>query len=108
MHCKRNRKKRALTMHSLTQVGPDVRVVLFIKSGGGCYYCGTPLTLATLTADHIQPVRLGGCAILDNLVAACRLCNTAKGSLTLDAFRARRGGKPFWGEQRCHERTNGT
>ena len=98
MRWKRSLKKRTLTLHSLQQVGVDLRVALLLRSGGRCWYCGTFLTLATMTADHLVPVQRGGQAVLDNLVAACRACNTAKGTLSLDIFRARRGGTPFWGE----------
>lgn len=32
------------------------------------------------TADHVVPVKLGGRATRDNIVAACRDCNTRKGA----------------------------
>ena len=103
MRWNRSRKKRALMMRSLGQVYVDVRVALLLRHAWCCFYCGSALTMTTLTADHIKPVLRGGEPTLDNLVAACRPCNTAKGDLSLDAFRARRGGARFWGERRCHE-----
>lgn len=95
----RSRTKRKLTMRSLQRGAVDVRVALLLRSGGRCWYCGIQLTLATMTADHVIPVHGGGTATLDNLLACCPSCNVAKGTLSLDAFRARRGGPTFWGEQ---------
>ena len=108
MSWKRSRKKRELTMRSLQQVGVDVRVVLLVRSHGCCWYCGAPLTLSRMTADHVQPVSMGGKAVLDNLVACCSACNVAKGALALESFRRQCGGGVFWGEQRCREHTSGT
>jgi len=86
-------------MQSLQQVGIDVRVALLLRSAGACWYCGVPLTMGTVTADHVVPVHHGGQAVLDNLVASCRDCNAAKGDKSLEAFRRQRGGKVFWGEK---------
>lgn len=43
-----------------------------------CRYCRS--TEAELTIDHVTPVALGGSDKPDNLVAACRDCNTGKSS----------------------------
>jgi 5-methylcytosine-specific restriction endonuclease McrA len=43
-----------------------------------CTYCGIPLTLTTLTIDHVQPIRHGGNDSETNLTAACRPCNSRK------------------------------
>ena len=40
-----------------------------------CAYCSRP---ALLEQDHVVPVRLGGLATPDNIVPACRSCNTSK------------------------------
>ena len=100
MRWNRSRKKRELTMRGLQQVGVDVRVGLLMRSGGCCWYCGDPLTLATVTADHVQPVHAGGRTAIDNLVSCCRPCNTAKGTSSLEVFRRQCGGTLFWGERR--------
>lgn len=87
-------------MQSLQRVGIDVRVALLLRSAGSCWYCGIPLTIRTVTADHlIIPVRHGGQLAFNNLVASCRSCNRAKGSQSLAAFRLQRGGEVFWGER---------
>lgn len=55
-----------------------------------CYYCGQSfgLGLRMATKDHKLPRSRGGGSAMSNLAAACARCNTAKGSLTEDEFRA--------------------
>ena len=54
--------------------------------GGRCAYCGQSMGPAeecrrtSETADHVVPVKLGGRTTRDNIVAACRDCNTRKGA----------------------------
>ena len=49
-----------------------------------CWYCGDPPD----DVDHKIPKSRGGASIdKANLVAACRKCNNAKGSLTVEEFR---------------------
>jgi 5-methylcytosine-specific restriction endonuclease McrA len=43
---------------------------------GGCAYCGT--TDGSLQRDCVQPLSRGGRYTLDNVVPACRSCNTSK------------------------------
>lgn len=52
---------------------------LFEYFGGRCAYC---LGMAT-TIDHIEPLALGGQNALENLVPACRSCNSSKGAKPL-------------------------
>ena len=99
IHRFRSRKKRELSMQALQHATPDVRVVLFLRSGSRCFYCGAELTLKTLSPDHVVPVKHGGQAVLENLVASCGPCNQEKGCLSLEAYRARKGGTVFWGER---------
>jgi len=47
-----------------------------------CHYCQVPLTEKTLSVDHAQPVSRNGENAITNLRAACKACNTAKGSMT--------------------------
>jgi 5-methylcytosine-specific restriction protein A len=46
------------------------------RDGYLCRYCGGPAT----TVDHLIPKARGGTDDDGNLVAACRPCNSAKGS----------------------------
>jgi 5-methylcytosine-specific restriction endonuclease McrA len=43
---------------------------------GGCAYCGA--TPASLQRDSVLPLSRGGRYTLDNIVPACRSCNTSK------------------------------
>lgn len=56
--------------------------------GQRCYYCGKQGL--TLTRDHVQPLARGGSDDIDNIVPACRSCNSSKARLTVDEFVARK------------------
>lgn len=71
--------------------GAEWRLVLE-RCGDRCYYCGA---VGDLTVDHKVPLARGGSNHIDNLVPACRSCNSRKGTqdeleylavLALDAF----------------------
>ena len=49
-----------------------------------CQYCGASAPDATLHVDHVMPKSLGGSNKPDNLLTACKDCNTGKGSSNLD------------------------
>ena len=63
------------------------------KGRDKCYYCGRkrnenqPLKI---TLDHIYPRSLGGPTIPQNLIPACRKCNSLKENMTPEQFRAYR------------------
>ena len=46
-----------------------------------CYYCGKRVPAAELTMDHIVPLVRGGRSVKENLVPACKACNTRKKTL---------------------------
>lgn len=48
-------------------------------TGGRCAYCDEPAR----SGDHVVPYTRGGASTADNVVAACRRCNTSKGNRTL-------------------------
>lgn len=50
------------------------RLALF---GAQCYYCGE--TEGVMTRDHIEPLLKGGAHDPENLIPACKSCNSAKG-----------------------------
>ena len=66
--------------------GRQLRLLLD-EAGWVCAYCGCPLTLATVTYDHKQPLSRGGRHAAANLLPACRSCNASKGTLTDQEFR---------------------
>lgn len=57
-------------------------VDLFAVKGSACVYCGVEAN----SVDHVIPRSLGGPSTIDNLVPACRECNTRKGDMPLEGF----------------------
>ena len=45
---------------------------------GLCHYCGRKFRFKELTMDHLVPLARGGRSSKDNLVPACKDCNTRK------------------------------
>lgn len=81
------------------RISPELRSAVWRKSDGICWYCGDSLDpFLDYHVDHIRPVANGGGTNLSNLAPACRQCNQAKHAMSLEAFRARRGGGLFWFE----------
>ena len=56
-----------------------------------CAYCGAQ---SRLSLDHLVPVSRGGLDSGDNLVWACRSCNSSKGACDLLEWYAKRGEVP--------------
>lgn len=52
---------------------------ILAEANGHCHYCGKE---AKLTLDHVIPLSKGGKHSKDNVVAACRRCNSSKGART--------------------------
>lgn len=59
------------------------RQTIFERDGHRCVYCGSN---EHLTIDHLVPKCRGGKTTDENCVTACRACNQAKGSLSLQTF----------------------
>ena len=57
---------------------------LFNKYNNLCVYCGDE----GKTLDHVIPLFRGGSDTEDNLVVACKSCNSSKGTKLLDEWRA--------------------
>jgi 5-methylcytosine-specific restriction endonuclease McrA len=55
------------------------RRAVFHRDQGTCQYCGGSAD----SIDHVVPRSRGGLHVWDNVVAACRRCNTAKGDRML-------------------------
>jgi 5-methylcytosine-specific restriction endonuclease McrA len=45
-----------------------------------CQYCGREYASSFLTLDHVVPISQGGKTQWDNVVTACKTCNTKKGN----------------------------
>ncbi|RJQ52237.1 MAG: HNH endonuclease [Nitrospiraceae bacterium] len=48
------------------------------RAEGKCYYCGKEAPPEDLTMDHIVPIVRGGKSAKNNVVTACKECNTKK------------------------------
>lgn len=78
------------------------RAAVFSRWRNLCWYCGVKIE-GVATVDHQQSRAQGGGHQPDNLVAACRRCNSQKGKRTVPEYRewleARNGGPvSFFGE----------
>ncbi|HUR05505.1 MAG TPA: RNA-guided endonuclease IscB [Nonomuraea sp.] len=67
-----------------TLAGYEVRQYLLEKWGRTCAYCGAAGT--PLQVEHIHPKARGGSDWISNLTLACRSCNQAKNSTTVEEF----------------------
>jgi len=55
------------------------RFNVFLRDQWKCQYCGNKFRTQQLTFDHVIPRSRGGRTSWDNIVTACRPCNTSKG-----------------------------
>jgi 5-methylcytosine-specific restriction endonuclease McrA len=60
------------------------RFNVFTRDHFTCQYCGKQKKMAELTYDHMIPRKRGGRTVWDNIVTACKPCNSRKGSKTCD------------------------
>ena len=65
---------------------------IFKRDKHECQYCGTR---DDLTLDHIIPRSKGGRSTWNNLVTACKRCNTQKGNFTLQVAGLELKNQPF-------------
>lgn len=56
------------------------RFNVFLRDAWHCQYCGDLYKTHNLTFDHVIPRSRGGRTSWDNIVSACKPCNTKKGS----------------------------
>lgn len=56
------------------------RFNVFLRDRWSCQYCGDHFKTHELTFDHVMPRSKGGKTNWENIVAACRPCNTKKGN----------------------------
>ncbi len=71
--------------HHVRRPLPELKLsrrTVFARDNYTCQYCG--LQTRELTIDHVVPRRLGGRTAWENVVAACRKCNTRKSDKPLD------------------------
>jgi len=65
---------------------------VFRRDGNKCVYCGSH---EDLTLDHLTPKSKGGKTNWDNLVTACRRCNSRKGDLSPEEANLSLTRKPY-------------
>lgn len=61
---------------------PFSRANVLMRDRYACQYCDTIGVSATLTLDHVTPRSMGGETCWENIVTACRECNSRKGNRT--------------------------
>lgn len=88
-HLNRERKAayqrpRSANLSAAQWTDADVAQVRTLLEGE-CAYCGAN---GKLTLDHVIPLARGGSHRLENLVAACKSCNSRKGARDELEFRA--------------------
>lgn len=66
-------------------ISKRMRFEILRRDDHTCQYCGEKAPAVTLHVDHVKPKTLGGSDGPDNLVAACKECNSGKSSSSLDA-----------------------
>jgi 5-methylcytosine-specific restriction endonuclease McrA len=75
----------------LTRKYKAQRLIVLARDGYVCYYCGQDAN----TVDHIVAIKNGGDPMsLDNMVSACKRCNSSKGSRSQGVFLARTATPP--------------
>lgn len=65
---------------------------IFKRDNNTCVYCGKQ---SDLTLDHVMPKSRGGKTHWENLVTACKRCNSEKGSYTPEEAKMPLKVKPF-------------
>ena len=69
------------------------RLKVLQLNGWVCHYCGQDAN----TVDHIIPIVKGGDPMsMDNMVPACKRCNSSKGSRSEGVFLAQGGHPPVF------------
>lgn len=66
---------------------PEQRAIIYYRDGGRCHYCKAVLDPNSFHADHKIAWLYSRNTDLSNLVAACRMCNIAKHTLSYDRYK---------------------
>lgn len=77
----RNHRRRAKVAQAEGEWNFSEFQSLCEASDNRCYYCHKQVD--KLTADHMTPITRGGSNWIENIIPACRSCNSSKGTKTL-------------------------
>lgn len=82
-------KKRSKEYEVLFDITLEEIRNLFLKYyGKQCRYCTDILLVSNIVCDHMHPLSLGGDSTPKNLTIICKRCNTRKGHLTDEEYKA--------------------
>lgn len=70
-----------------SKTNPALRYSILHKYNEHCAYCGSKITLKTLSIDHIVPQARNGSDYISNLNPSCIPCNYFKANNTMEYFR---------------------
>ena len=79
----RSRHKRRMVLAGLSTLTAAEWGTIQSEQMGACAYC---LKVAPLTMDHYQPLSRGGQNTTENVVGACRSCNSSKKAQTVEEW----------------------
>lgn len=66
--------------------GAMYALTYFMKGRHFCYYCKKSFPRNEITMDHMYPRSTGGPTIPQNIIPACKGCNTTKADMTKNQF----------------------
>lgn len=71
------------------KVPSALKAMVWDDCKGRCYYCGITLNPfdSNSSIDHVTPKKQGGKSVYENLVYACRPCNSRKNARNLEQYR---------------------
>lgn len=79
IYCEEKTKPRRLPRNT------RLRIKL-LKQNPFCNYCNIPLNHENATLDHVLPRSKGGSNKQDNIVLACKKCNSKKSDMSAEKF----------------------
>lgn len=79
----RHQNRRGLKLQSSGEFTREEWLHLVESYSGRCAYCGAQ---EPMTVDHVIPLSKGGSNGIENILPACRPCNTSKGTKSVEEF----------------------
>ena len=68
-------------------IRPEKKLAIFLRDGMTCIYCGYGIVdEISLTLDHVKPCSKNGSNEPDNLLTACKSCNSIRQDMALSIF----------------------